>query len=304
MPFSTPSTPIILNETSLRLFYQGSGRYVYMIRQLQTDAAYVKSPCTPYIRHRWMMIHPASCPTTAGISTETINALTAMLNDYGFGNGVFADIDLRWSGYSGVYGGYACDASNTETIGMVLAVTNSGNTVTCFKHVHPDEGSVYDFTYWTRPDTHPGNAIAASGGRQNPIMKWADIDDFFTLPFPSWHTMDRWENNKGQFEYVGRAYNTINFMDLPFQLRTQAVASLFSPSSSNLSQAVVVCGSYGEVANTLANNVSETNIFSFSSCECRCFIIGSNDVFMRVKHGLTSFFIFLYRFGRWKPERS
>jgi hypothetical protein len=206
-------------------------------------------------------VNPSSCPTTAGISTETINALTAIMNDFVYrdSNGVFADIHLEYSGYSGSYGGYTCDASNTNTIGMMFAVNNSG-VVTCFKHVHPDEGSVYDFTYWTRPDTHPGNAIALAAGHLPPITKWADYNNTFTLPFPSWHSMDRWENNKGNFDFIKRSYDTVNFMDLPPMLRTQAVANLFSPSS-NISQAVVVCGSNGEVA----NNSPLKNVFSFTN---------------------------------------
>jgi len=179
---------------------------------------------------------------------------------------VFADIHFEWSAYSGSYEGYTRDDSNTNTIGMIFALNNSG-TVTCYKHIHPDEDSVYDMTYWARPDTHPGNAIAAAGGRPPPITKWADYNNTFTLPFPSWHTLDRWENNKGNFDYVGRAYDTLNFMDLPSMLRTQSVASLFSPPSENFTPAVVVCGSYGEVANTLANNVTMTNIFSFANCK-------------------------------------
>ena len=240
---------------------------MYVIGQLRTEVAYVKSPCTPSMRHRWMMSNPSSCPTTTGVSAETVNALTAMMNDIGKWdrNSVFADVHFEWmTEYSGSYGGYTCDASNTNTVGMMFAIEN-----TCFKHIHPDEGSVYDFTYWTQPDTHPGNAIAAAGGRRNPITKWADYDNTFTLPFPSWHTMDRWENNKGNFDYVGRAYNTLNFMDLPSMFRIPAVAGLFSPPSSNISQSVVVCGSHGEVANTLANNVSMTNIFSFANGKCR-----------------------------------
>ena len=261
MPFSEPNFPVFLNDTSLRLMYQGSGRYVYTIRQLQMDAAYVVSPCTPSRRHRWMIVSSSSCATTTGISSETINALTAMMNDIGTWdrNSVFADVHFEWSGYSGTYEGYTCDASNSKTIGMMFAVNNSG-VVTCYKHIHPDEGSVYDFTYWTRPDTHPGNAVALGAGRLPPITKWADYNNTFTLPFPSWHTMDRWENNKNNFDYVGRAYDNVSFMDLPSMLRTQAVANLFSPSI-NASQAVLVCGSLGEVA----NNPSMTNVFSFTN---------------------------------------
>jgi len=208
-----------------------------------------------------MIVNSASCPTTTGISSDTINALSAMMNGIGTWdrNSVLADVHLEWSDYSGSYEGFTCDATNSKTVGMMLAVNNSG-VITCFQHIHPDEFSVYDFTYWTRPDTHPGNAVALAAGRLPPITKWADYNNTFTLSFPSWHTMDRWQNNEEYFDYVGRAYDDVNFMDLPSMLRTQAVANLFSPST-NVTQAVVVCGSPGEVA----NNSSMTNVFSFAN---------------------------------------
>jgi hypothetical protein len=210
-----------------------------------------------------MIVDDASCPTTPGVSMETINALTAMMNGIGNldRNNLFSDVHFESNNwYTGTYDGYTCDASNTNTVGMMLAVNNDG-VVTCFRHVHPDEGSVYDFTYWTFPDTHPGNAAAQVAGRSNPITKWAAYNNTFTLPFPSWHTMDRWENNKDRFEYVGRMLDHRKFLDLPIMLRTEAVANIFSPSS-NMSQAVVVCGSHGEIA----NNSTWTNIFSFVNC--------------------------------------
>jgi hypothetical protein len=210
-----------------------------------------------------MIVNDASCTTTAGVSLETVDALTAMMNGIGTWdrNSLFSDVHFEWNTwYTGTYDGYTCDASNANTIGMMFAV-NNGGVVTCFRHVHPDEGSVYDFTYWTLPDTHPGNAAAQAAGRLHPITKWADYNNTFTLPFPSWHTMDRWENNKDHFEYVGRLYDNIYFRDLPSMLRTQAVANLFSPSG-NVSQAVVVCGSHGEIA----NNSTFTNVFSFVNC--------------------------------------
>jgi len=124
---------------------------------------------------------------------------------------------------------------------------------------------VYDFTYWTRIDTHPGNLIASSAGHLPPIAKWADNYYNFTLPFPYWHTMDRWRDNKGNFAYIGRAFDFVKFMDLPPLLRTRAAANVLSPTTS-VTQAVVVCGSHGEVA----NNASTTNVFAFADSKFHC----------------------------------
>ena len=40
--------------------------------------------------------------------------------------------------------------ANLKTIGMEITA-GDGN---CYKHVHPDFHSVYDFTYWSRHATH------------------------------------------------------------------------------------------------------------------------------------------------------
>lgn len=268
MPYQPPSVPVVLNETSFRLFYEGANRYVYRI-SLRAEPGFVLSPCTPSRRHRWKIVHPSSCSTTAGISNSTINALTSMLNDYQWAaNSLYVDVHLQWSGYSGNYNGYNCDASDDKTIGMILALSRNEQIV-CYEHIHPDEGNIYDFTYWTRPDTHPGNAAASAAGHLHPITKWADYNNTFTLPFPSWHTMDRWDVNKGSFDYVGRYYDTINFMDLPSILRTQSVANMFTPPDilNETAQSVVVCGSHGEIS----NNSSMTNVFSFAMGEFSIF---------------------------------
>jgi hypothetical protein len=239
-----------------------------MIRQLWAVVGFVSSPCSPNSRHRWLIMNTSSCTTTSGISTATINALTAMINDGWDKNSLFIDIRLEGTGYAGTYDGFTCDASNNYTIGMTLSVNNSG-LVTCYKHMHPDEGNVYDFTYWTRPDTHPGNAAAVTAGYLPPITKWADYNDTFTIPFPSWHTMDRWRDNKDKFVYIGRASDSVNFMDLPPMLRTQAVANFLSPSV-NITQAVVVCGSHGEVP----NNSFMTNVSALLTVSSIDFLLG------------------------------
>ena len=53
--------------------------------------------------------------------------------------------------------------------GGVKVKLNSGE---CWNHVLENHLSVYDMTYWTRMDTHPGNEAAASLGNPNPIKKW------------------------------------------------------------------------------------------------------------------------------------
>jgi hypothetical protein len=126
----------------------------------------------------------------------------------------------------------------------------------CYKHSHPDEWSVYDFTYWSFPNTHPGNA----GASQNPIKKW--VDNNFRLEYPSWHPMSRWENEKGKFDYLGRFGDDISFRSLPGNLRLPAVLNEFG-GDNNQDEGIVVCGSLGEVK----NDKLKGNIFHFSGGE-------------------------------------
>jgi hypothetical protein len=153
-------------------------------------------------------------------------------------NGFLVDIHLEWIGNHG----RTCDSSNANTVGMKLLVNG-----VCYQHVHPDEYGVFDFTYWTFPDTHPGNAIALEADHRHPIKKWAE-DGLAELLFPSWHTMDRWNNNKNSFDYIGRFGNSYQYFDLPTKLRTKAVAEALGAVVNN-GDTTVVCGSSGEIAN-------------------------------------------------------
>lgn len=227
-----------LSTNTSRLFYQVLGRFVYAVRGFSMQ--YVSSPCTPYVRNRWKKIINSTC-VTPGIDSVTNETLTSLLKTYGSWdqNDLLVDIHLEWNGE---YDGSSCDSSNTKTIGMQLLVDG-----VCYQQIHPDEYSVYDMTYWTLPDTHPGNKIAASLNHSNPIKKWAESDQF-ELIFPSWHPMDRWENNKKLFDYVGRFGNSLEYFDLPSKLRTKAIADTLYNTSGSV-DTVVVCGSPGEVSN-------------------------------------------------------
>merc|ERR1712151_645878 len=110
----------------------------------------------------------------------------------------------------------------------------------CWRHVHQDYLNVYDMTYWTYDDTHPGNSP-----NRNPIKEFAEGGKG-KLDFPSWHTMDRWTLNKGFFTEIGRFGDRISFGDLPTKLKTDTIAIAFGGSSMiNIGAGIVVCGSPG-----------------------------------------------------------
>ena len=78
--------------------------------------------------------------------------------------------------------------------------------------------------------------------------------------------MSRWENNKEQFDYVGRYGDIVSYTDLPSKLRLKAVAEEFGGDLINSGRAVV-CGSPGETSNDPLNN----NVFHPAGGEYRFF---------------------------------
>ncbi|KAI2490759.1 Protein of unknown function (DUF1501) [Fragilaria crotonensis] len=119
----------------------------------------------------------------------------------------------------------------------------------CWKNVHPDHLDVYDMTFWTRLDGHPGNSAS-----RNPIKEFAQRGAT-TLDFPSWHSMNRWSDNKYNFGFVGRLGDKVHYYSLPKELRSPTLNQLFgfTPSALNFpnTKGVLVCGSPFEVANDL-----------------------------------------------------
>jgi uncharacterized protein (DUF1501 family)/uncharacterized protein (DUF1800 family) len=81
----------------------------------------------------------------------------------------------------------------------------------------------------------------------NPITNFA-TSNVFTLTFPGWHALNRWENNKSYFTYVGRGFNNIEYFNLPSLLRTQALLEAYGYGGDS-GAGVVICGSVNEVAN-------------------------------------------------------
>ena len=117
---------------------------------------------------------------------------------------------------------------------------------TCWEQVHPDEYSVYDFTYWTR--AHKGNKAAADGGRPNPIMKFA-VEGGITLEYPSNHPMMRWEDNKQLFDYVGRLEDVVPFDSIITELQTNEVAEYAGAVLSGKDNGFQACGNTSEAEN-------------------------------------------------------
>ena len=131
---------------------------------------------------------------------------------------------------------------NCQSVPAGAVVQVSSDT---FQHVHIHEGNVYDFTEWV--SAHPGGSSA--------ITKWGS--NGYKLQYPGNHPMDRFETQvkSNVLQYVGKEDSEVRYLDLPTNLKTEALAlELASTSSQNLSLA---CPSPGEVADNpqLGNNM-------------------------------------------------
>lgn len=114
-------------------------------------------------------------------------------------------------------------------------------------------------------DAHPGNAIAATNNRPNPIKMWAE--DRVTYPgwyltFPSEHEtkrhpMMRWDTNSYPPNFIlvrsgggqARFGDVISFRDLSDEIKTDEVAAYFGAPPVEGGAGVLICGSEGEIAN-------------------------------------------------------
>ena len=271
-----PRLQIELNAENIGTLYDLTGQYVYSILGLpvvDTLGKTLESPCTPGLRSRWEIKAAAECNATA-LGAKTNSSLAGLLAGSSDLNAHVRDIIFPVSGFT-------CDKVD-EPITKVEIIIGSS----CFKRVHPEHMSVFDFTYWSLNHTHPGNMVAMMGGRTNPIKKWRDEEASAFLIYPSFpdsnsfaspHPIgkkiiyvdsspmqpsneilllcccccvtERWNTYNKKFPKLGRFGDLALFVDLPNELRTDDVAEHFGETSAQTGSGVVTCGSPGEVAN-------------------------------------------------------
>jgi len=219
------------NKTISELNNLVTGRFVYTIKGVNVvDKAdesmfptKLAHPCTPELRSRWL--HKENCNPTQ-IYSGTNASLQELLGEGGDSNPYIRDIYFPEIGMS-------CNSTDTNP---EIEIEVDGQ---CWQRVHGDFMSIYDMTYWV--GKHPGGP--------DKITAFAD-NNGTTLTFPNakGHTMDRWETNKQKFTYLGRFGDFLKIQDLSNELRTENVTNYFDPPDASNS-GVLVCGSYGEVAN-------------------------------------------------------
>lgn len=159
-----------------------------------------------------------------------------------------------------------CTATSLTCTTQLNGVSAVGASLTigdtCFRHVHPDEYNVYDFSYWT--DRHPGNSVELAAGRANPIQEPARVGDT-AIDFPDWHGIDRWppvfsaRNPTPLLRKLGVYGEEVEYSELPTTVQTKWLAEAAGvvdlSAADELSAGSLAgiqteaCGSFGEVDN-------------------------------------------------------
>ena len=226
---STPTyldgTSFVLNDANIRFWYTDSVRYVYYVRNLRLDAPFVRAPCRASTISRWIRT-PGACTGTVWSEQAPVDAIRAGKS----GNNNPDIIDVTVSNFG------TCPETSS-TIGSQVEVDGD-----CWKHSHPNEHDVYDFTQW----------YSEHEGGPSKIAKWAENGDV-NLNFPVSHPMVRWEDNfriqrNGPHPRLGRYGDTVEFSALPPQLQTSAMASRVGASLAPNTNGFLACGSRGEGA--------------------------------------------------------
>jgi len=259
----TPNLMIDLDAPNIIRFHDITGQYVYAVIGLpltDVDNVTQPSPCEPGLRSRWEMIDvnendpEYDCnPTAMGPLTNASLVALLLQREGSDTNNYLRDIFFPSSGDD-----FTCDA--VDVSGLVDADIIIGEK--CFRRVHPDHLSVYDFTWWTQNTTHPGNMVAQMAGHDHPIKKWMDGNDNVFLQFPAEalaghatlasHPIGRWDTYSHMFSKLGRFGDQVKFVDLPNEIRLDEVAQEFGAETEVGGGGIMVCGSPNEAANNLS----------------------------------------------------
>ena len=136
----------------------------------------------------------------------------------------------------------------TNVMGMVVEIAGL-----CWQHIHPQEYSVIDFSYWAQ--AHEGNSFALKAGRSNPIKRFAEMGSA-ELRYPSHagHDDTRWVEFLTHGKYarpaiLGRLGDTKIFNELPEGVKTVEMAAFLNAGGVRAEGSFMACGSPGEVAN-------------------------------------------------------
>ncbi len=97
-------------------------------------------------------------------------------------------------------------------------------------------------------NNHPGNRVAESYGRRNPITRWAEMG-VPSIYFPHHHLLSQWSSKRKLLPKLGRLGDEVDFAALPSTVQTAAMAELLGAAGATAAGGAEACGSPGEVAN-------------------------------------------------------
>lgn len=224
-----------LNIINMKKLFEGAWRYVYGVTNLRLEDDYeVESPCEDGVRSRWKQYDDLTI-CDENVHSETASIFRKLIEDGNDPNPHVKDLFLP--------SGKTCHWDDQATVQMTIEV----GTV-CWRTVHPDHLDVYDFSGWSQ--NHPGN-----DSNKKSIKQFA-LDGSYTLKYPSFHSMDRWKDQKKNLSYLGRLGDEVEFKNFPDSLRTVLIADLFglvTPTTEDGTKAII-CGSPFEGKSKLFHN--------------------------------------------------
>ena len=244
-PVTYVNKPFQLNDTTIPLFYQTAGSYVYYVTGLRLDDE--DPPCDTW-QAKWLK-HAGGCSDAvargdAGTTNTTYDYITSRLREK-----ILEDEDA--DGVAVVVDTGTSSLCELAPLGMKINITipdEAENYTMCFEHVHINLYDVMDFSMWAIRD-HPGNDDAFDGQRPNPIKQRA-LDGSAEIRFPDWHLMSQWNRNRYRHEVIGIFGQTVYFGELPVAaVQTEALAEMLGAVSHPPAEGTEACGSPGEVVN-------------------------------------------------------
>jgi uncharacterized protein (DUF1501 family)/uncharacterized protein (DUF1800 family) len=239
-PDEFTDTSFELNATTLRKFFTAGKNYVYAVDSLPLSSAV--NPCKKLAR--WRAIGPCAGRATATLSTSTRTVLTNAINSSTDTNPYVKDVELS----------RALQNSCSNANGAIIDVGGQ-----CWQHVHNDQLSVYDFTFWSTGSRYEDNRETAGFF---PIQSNIIGNTDGIWHFPSWKPESLWTRNANAAHTalkasIGRLGDRVSYRDLPRRLQSTGFAEAMGVGISPTAKVagVEMCGSPGEASNdpTLGN---------------------------------------------------
>ncbi|GMH88299.1 hypothetical protein TrST_g6936 [Triparma strigata] len=244
-PQTYTDTTFTLTDALVRKWFTLSGVPLHYVTGLRLDDQKVNwlgysdaAVCASKRSTRWL-VTAGACASPSSVDATTLAFLTDQLTTHYSSPDLLVEIPRADSSDD-------CDSSTAAGISITIGSS-------CYTHTHSHNYDVYDFSSWQ--SAHPGNEDSRTATPPNPnrikaVSLTAGTAEF---PFPTWHSMDKWQSNCAtNFEpnLVGRLGDTMSFSSLPQFAQTPEMAAEVGASLTGAvaDSALEICGSPYEVA--------------------------------------------------------